>query len=200
MYKSKFPYAHQVIVIGPNDTLYFAYGSNLDPDRMSQRLGGAVEPVCIANLYGYQLTYDAGNPKYASSYANISYTGDMREAVKGVVYKLRSGKIDELDQFEGVHDPITGYARFDTNVTVITPLCKSLWRTTDHTVPVSLGKNSQLKIQVYEAKPTYTCVEAPTRQYLFHVMKGAIHFQFPHRYIEKYIIPERIQIESARNY
>ena len=197
MYKAKFLYSQQSVDLREEDHLYFAYGSNLDPDRMAQRLGGAVEPVCIANLYGSQLAYNVGergNIPNKVTFANVK-PATMHHAVKGVVYRLTDSKIKELDQFEG------GYSRWTVPVKVMMPICKSLWRVGDDMAhPISLGKKDILHIQIYLGN-TKDIVEKenPSREYLYHLLKGAVHFSFPQRYIEKYILAGHLKINSAHN-
>ena len=79
---------------------YFAYGSNMDIDRINKR--------CIqykhrekALLKGYKLIFDKKNDSiYGASYANI--TIDPSEYVEGVLYSGLSS-FKELDYYEGVH-------------------------------------------------------------------------------------------------
>jgi hypothetical protein len=72
------------------DVFYFAYGSNLDPDRMKRRTGSAW-PATPARLTGYQLTVN----KWASHggvYANI--VRQPGSVVWGVAYRCTGQTLD----------------------------------------------------------------------------------------------------------
>ena len=69
---------------------YFAYGSNLLPDRLLQRCPTAV-PYAPAILPNYRLA--------ERLYADVDYA--PREQVHGFVYLLRANDVARLDRYEG---------------------------------------------------------------------------------------------------
>ena len=69
---------------------YFAYGSNLMPDRLLQRCPTAV-PYAPAILPNYRLT--------ERLYADVDFT--PRAKVHGFVYLLRAQDVARLDRYEG---------------------------------------------------------------------------------------------------
>lgn len=78
---------------------YFAYGSNMNPDRVRQR-GLVFAHVTPASLAGYALAFDktaAAHP--GSGHANITYAPGGR--VEGVLYWLAGrDEIRRMDRFE----------------------------------------------------------------------------------------------------
>lgn len=69
---------------------YFAYGSNLLPERLFQRCPTAV-PYAPAILPNYRLT--------ERLYADVDYAPG--EQVHGFVYLLRAHDVARLDRYEG---------------------------------------------------------------------------------------------------
>jgi gamma-glutamylcyclotransferase len=79
---------------------YFAYGSNLHPVRLQQRVPQS-EFLCVATLAGYRLCFHkrAGD---GSGKCNIFYTGDGDDLVHGAIYQLPIHQRYILDRYEGV--------------------------------------------------------------------------------------------------
>lgn len=73
-----------------NATLYFAFGSNMHPDRMRLRCPGAIA-LGVARLPGYQLA--------ERLYADLDYA--PREEVFGVLYLVSEANVHALDAYEG---------------------------------------------------------------------------------------------------
>jgi hypothetical protein len=91
---------------------YLAYGSNMWPRRIEQRLG-ACETVAIASLGGYALRFHKRGGD-GSGKCDAFHTGDRADTLYGVVYSLSQSQRDMLDDIEG-----PGYAA--QNVSVRTP-------------------------------------------------------------------------------
>ena len=70
--------------------LYFAYGSNMNPNRMQRRCPGAV-PLGVARLPNYRLS--------ERLYADIDF--EEGASVYGVLYCIWDRHLDQLDLFEG---------------------------------------------------------------------------------------------------
>jgi len=79
---------------------YFAYGSNMNFDRMRERI--LREPIAKAGwLVGYCLLFNkVASKKSGVGYANIKENKD--ENVYGVLYDVTQDEIAKLDGFEGV--------------------------------------------------------------------------------------------------
>jgi gamma-glutamylcyclotransferase (GGCT)/AIG2-like uncharacterized protein YtfP len=79
---------------------YFAYGSNLDHDRLESRLGEVDRSSARrARLEGHRLTFDK-----LSRTAGGAATVEPRPGavVEGVLWDLLPGQLDALDRIEGV--------------------------------------------------------------------------------------------------
>jgi len=79
-------------------TLYFAYGSNLDPDQMRERcpearlLGAATLPHHRIAFAGYSHARDG---------AVATVLPEREVTTPGLLYRLTMGDLDQLDRFEG---------------------------------------------------------------------------------------------------
>lgn len=81
--------------------LYFAYGSDMHPVQMEERVG-EVEPVGIASIRGYRLTFNKrGND--GSGKCNLIPTGRGTDRVMGVAYSV------SLEQFKDLIQVASGY-------------------------------------------------------------------------------------------
>lgn len=86
---------------------YFAFGSNLDRDRLEARIG-EVEVVGVGTLAGYRLVVSKPGLD-GSAKANVVAAN---EVVWGVVYAIPDGELPALDGYEG------GYERVEVSVDV----------------------------------------------------------------------------------
>ena len=78
---------------------YFAYGSNMDPERMRKR-GIRFSRREHAVLEGYRLEFNkvsSQNPR--EGYANI--VEDAESVVEGILYEIKESDLRKLDKFEG---------------------------------------------------------------------------------------------------
>ncbi len=80
---------------------YFAYGSNMHPQRMKARVSSAVK-VGIARLAQYSLCFHKRGWKDGSGKCNAYFTGNPGDKVIGVVYKILASEKEKLDTHEGV--------------------------------------------------------------------------------------------------
>ncbi len=77
---------------------YFAYGSNMNPDRVAER-GLAVVSIAGAVLEGVSLAFNKRSRDHRAGHANIVYAPSDR--VEGVLYGLRDAdQIQFMDRFE----------------------------------------------------------------------------------------------------
>lgn len=77
-------------LVNPDTFLYFAYGSNLNPERIRQRIPDA-RPVGRATLKGWRLV--------ERLYADIEKSRGSR--VEGVLYLVTTTELHRLDAYEG---------------------------------------------------------------------------------------------------
>ncbi len=87
--------------------LYFAYGSNLDADQMSERCPGS-QALFRARLHDHRLDFTHFSRRWQGGAADVvPHEGGV---VWGVVYELSTLDLGRLDRFE------TGYDRLDLEV------------------------------------------------------------------------------------
>ena len=94
-----------------SDTLcYFAYGSNMNPERMKER-GAHFTSIDSYKLRGYSLKFNKISfEKPCTGCANI--VPDEMGVVEGVLYKITVQGLYNLDKFEGypVHYDRVGFS------------------------------------------------------------------------------------------
>ena len=127
---------------------YFAYGSNMNPDRMRSR-GLSFSESLSGQLAGYELCFNKrAHDRPDTAYANIRHR--QGAVVEGVIYRLEGGdEIFKMDPFEG------------------TPVLYSRER-----MPI-LTAQGVLPGWVYIANPAWRSEGLrPTRAYLEHLLAG----------------------------
>lgn len=90
---------------------YFAYGSNLHPLRLKERVPSA-ELVGVAKNPCHKLIFHKRG-RDDSAKCNMRNTGHESDLVCGAIYKLNPEHKDELDRFEG-----NGYGYVDKEITL----------------------------------------------------------------------------------
>jgi len=127
---------------------YFAYGSNMDPERMRNR-GVKFSKREHAVLKGFKLVFNkisGRNP--GEGYANI--VEDDKEVVEGVLYEIEEDDLIELDRREGCP---SHYIRKKVNV--------------------ALENGQVVEAITYIANQNKTREGLkPSREYLEHLLKG----------------------------
>jgi gamma-glutamylcyclotransferase (GGCT)/AIG2-like uncharacterized protein YtfP len=81
-----------------NDMLYFAYGSNLYWEQMTQRCPSA-RFVCVARLPRYKLAFSRLSERRQCGTADV--VKDNGSDVWGVIYRLDECDFGPLDEYEG---------------------------------------------------------------------------------------------------
>lgn len=99
----------------PRRTFVFAYGSNLDPARMTYR-APSVRFVGRARLGGFELHFHKRGSDDGTGKANAFHTGDTGAEVHGVVYELDEAELADLDAHEA------GYERRLLRFSVVAPV------------------------------------------------------------------------------
>ena len=79
---------------------YLAYGSNLHPLRLQQRVPSA-RPVAVVELPGWQLCFHKRG-RDGSAKCNVIETHDPEHRVHGVVYDIAAREKPALDRVEGL--------------------------------------------------------------------------------------------------
>jgi gamma-glutamylcyclotransferase (GGCT)/AIG2-like uncharacterized protein YtfP len=79
---------------------YFAYGSNMNPDRVRQRKM-SFESAESGHLFDYSLRFNKRSVKYPGA-ASANVMASNKEVTEGVVYRLvEPVQIEMMDPFEG---------------------------------------------------------------------------------------------------
>ena len=78
---------------------YFAYGSNLHPVRLTERVLSA-ELLGVVELSQYRLAFQKRGWD-GSSKCNLVHTGHESDGIHGALYQIDSGHKSALDVFEG---------------------------------------------------------------------------------------------------
>ncbi len=80
-------------------TLYFAYGSNMDPQEIGRHCRSA-HRLGAARLDGFRLAFTRRSIRSGSGVADVVRDGD--QVVWGVLYELHDGDLKALDAKEGL--------------------------------------------------------------------------------------------------
>jgi len=150
-------------------TLYYlAYGSNLHPMRLRQRVESArlITPV---ELPQHRLTFHKHSVD-GSAKCNLVHTGDSNDIAYGAIYQIAEEHKDVLDWYEG-----TGFGYVDTLLNV-----------THH--------DKQFACLTYLATQSHIVDHLhPYHWYKELVLHGARHHKFPSEYIESIAAVDSIQ-------
>ncbi|QDU71966.1 gamma-glutamylcyclotransferase family protein [Mucisphaera calidilacus] len=138
--------------------LYFAYGSNLDPQQMDDRCPGFHVHArgCVRD---YELTFPRFCEGWAGGVASIA-PAEGRD-VWGVLYELTQDHLDALDGYESIDE---GH----------------YWR---DVIGVELDTEQTLEAITYFAHPEAGGPMPPSRQYLDAILRGARYHRLPERYV-----------------
>jgi gamma-glutamylcyclotransferase (GGCT)/AIG2-like uncharacterized protein YtfP len=136
---------------------HFAYGSNLDIERMHERTGAVREPR-LACLHGYRLAFNKlGNN--GTGKGNIVPSAGRK--VWGVIYQCTDDELAKLDRKEGVR----------------------LGHYTHVTVEVE-SDSKWIQVDTFVAGQAYLHAGLlPAADYLARIIKGARHHGLPEDYI-----------------
>jgi hypothetical protein len=147
--------------------LYFAFGSNLDPDQIAERCPHH-RVVGLAALRDHRLGFPLFSNSWGGGVASVQlHHGD---AVWGIVYDLTDDDLEALDGFEGFRASGNQHNVHDrTTVTV------DLERPDDGSIP------RRVRCETYIARPSNP--SPPSRRYLDTIVKGARHHRLPEEYI-----------------
>ncbi len=139
---------------------YFAYGSNLHPVRLTERVASA-KLVGSAQVPGYQLKFHKLGQD-DSGKCDLFHTGRSKDIVHGAIYTLAAGHKNTLDEFEG-----KGMGYIDKPVAI-------------------LHRNQLIDCFTYLAQEDYIVDSLkPYHWYKQLVIQGATYLHFPASYLSK---------------
>ncbi|MGH1461715.1 MAG: gamma-glutamylcyclotransferase family protein [Neptuniibacter sp.] len=137
--------------------LYFAYGSNMSPHRIRDRVSNA-DFVGVAVLQNFQLRFHKKGLD-GSAKADALYTGKVNDQIYGALYRLDGSDFSVLDRIESCG---VGYERKEVKVN-------------------SVG--GDVRAWVYCALHIDRSL-VPYHWYHQHVLEGAMQLGLPEGYIE----------------
>lgn len=149
--------------------LYFAYGSNLDPEQMQSRCPGSIV-VGLTALRDHRLVF----PRYSIDWqgGSSSFQPAHGETVWGMLFDLTEEHIHTLDRFEGFKGPGDQHNVYDREQVTV-----ELTRPDDGSFP------RRVRAWSYVARPSNP--SPPSRRYLDTILRGARHHRLPEEYIAK---------------
>ena len=149
--------------------LYFAYGSNLDPEQMRRRCPGH-HVVGLAELRDFRLSGPLTSHDWGGGVASVSVAhGDQ---VWGVVHELTEDDLASLDRYEHFVAPGDQHNLYDRETVSV-----QLVRADDGSFP------RRLRAWTYIARPANP--SPPSRRYLDAIVRGARHHRLPDDYVAR---------------
>jgi len=144
--------------------LYFAYGSNLDWERMKERCPSA-EFFCKASLPDYRIDFTRKSKKLNCGVSDIIWDEDNK--VYGVVYRINEIDLGKLDKREGYipQGDKNAYKRIEIMVLEEDNREKPITAFTYEVVKKEFGKHK------------------PNRKYKDFIVNGAKFWDLPKEYI-----------------
>jgi len=149
--------------------LYFAYGSNLDPDQMQSRCPGATV-VGLAALHDHRVVFPLYSNTWRGGVSSIQLAHGS--TVWGMLFDLSEEQLRALDGFEGFRGPGDQHNVYDREQITV-----ELTRPDDGSFP------RRVRAWAYVARPSNP--SPPSRRYLETVLRGARHHRLPEEYIAK---------------
>jgi len=147
--------------------LYFAYGSNLEPNQMRSRAPGH-RVVGLAALRDYRLVFPLYSNDWGGGVSSVQpHHGDT---VWGVLFDVPEEDLRRLDSFEKFIAPGDQHNIYDRQHMTV-----ELTRPDDGSVP------RRVRADLYVARPSNP--SPPSRRYLDQLILGARHYRLPEDYI-----------------
>lgn len=147
--------------------LYFAYGSNLDPDRMRQHCPDH-KVVGLAALRDHRLVFPRTSHDWGGGVASLQLAHSA--TLWGIVYQLSDADVAALDTYEGWRAAGDQHNVYDRETMFV-----DLTRPDDGSFP------RRLRALVYVARPSNPA--PPSRRYMDAILKGARHHRLPEDHI-----------------
>ncbi len=147
--------------------LYFAFGSNLDPDQMRERCPGS-HLIGVAALRDHKLVFPRFSERWGGGVASpqLSHGSD----VWGVLYELVGDDLQALDACEGFHVPGDAHNRYER---------EQIWVDLVHPKDGSVPR--RVRAWTYVARPANASL--PSRRYMDVLIAGARAHRLPDDYV-----------------
>lgn len=145
--------------------LYFAYGSNLNPEQMNKRCPSN-KFKCVALLPGFRIAFTRYSGYWEGGVADVM-EDESSPGVWGVVYDITEGDLERLDVREGYRGDgmDNDYERCGTNVFV------------DGDDAHALG------VLLYVVAKKSEEEHLPSAKYMHQIISGAEHWGLPEEYL-----------------
>ena len=147
--------------------LYFAYGSNLNPEQMTRRCPDH-KVVGLAVLRDHRLAFPLTSHDWGGGVASVQPMHG--HSVWGVVYDLSERDLASLDGYEGFRGPGDQHNLYDRDAAFV-----DLIRPDDGSIP------RRIRAIVYVARPSNPA--PPSKRYLETVLHGARQHHLPDDYV-----------------
>jgi len=147
--------------------LYFAYGSNLEPNQMLARCPQH-RVVGLAVLRDHRIAFPLYSQRWGGGVASVVTTHG--ESVWGVLHDLTESDLAALDGYEGFRGPADQHNVYDRDHVTV-----ELIRPDDGSVP------RRVLAWTYLARPSNP--SPPSRRYLDAILAGARHHRLPEDYV-----------------
>jgi gamma-glutamylcyclotransferase (GGCT)/AIG2-like uncharacterized protein YtfP len=149
--------------------LYFAYGSNLNPDEMRERCPSH-HVVGMAALADHRLAFPRNSERWGGGTAGLEHAHG--ETVWGVVFELSDEDLASLDVVEGFKGAGDQHNVYDRELITV-----DVKRPDDGSVP------RRVRAYTFFARPSNP--SPPGRRYLETILAGARHHRLPEEYVER---------------
>jgi hypothetical protein len=149
--------------------LYFAYGSNLDPEQMKERCPGC-QVVGLASLSDYRIAFPRFSNRWGGGSASIQLAHG--EVMYGALYDLTEDDLAKLDTFEGFVGAGDQHNAHDREHVTL-----ELTRPDDGSIP------RKVRAWTYIARPAHPA--PPSARYLDRILAGAKHHRLPEEYVAR---------------
>ena len=149
--------------------LYFAYGSNLDPEQMRSRCPSH-RVVGLAALRDHRLVFPLYSQRWGGGVASVQLAHGS--TVWGLVYDLTDADLAVLDGYEGFRGPGDQHNLYDRDAMKV-----ELTRADDDSFPRTV------RAAIYVARPSNP--SPPSRRYLDAILRGAQSHRLPEEYVTK---------------
>jgi hypothetical protein len=148
--------------------LYFAYGSNLDPDEMKACCPGH-HVVGMAVLHDHRLGFPLYSNQWEGGVAGLVHAHGQK--VWGILAELTESDQAALDEHEGWRGPGNQHNLYERETVTV-----ELVRPEDGSAP--------RRVRAATYYPRVSNPSPPSRRYLDALLRGAHHHRLPEEYVE----------------
>lgn len=138
---------------------YFAYGSNMSPERLQKRVPSATL-IGVFSLARYELKFHKIG-KDGSAKGDAFFTGNVSDVVLGVLYSIECSEKVQLDEAEGLGN---GYEEKEVSL---------------------INERGEATVGFLYYATNINSALPPFSWYVHHILKGAENAQLPKEYVQQ---------------